>query len=90
MDLFTKKSPCFVPMISSSNQSVSANNFSSTSNIFDTPTQYRIDGVYGMQWAKKLCRMAKQKPDLQFDGTPEPGNAHCLGGGANSGVPGGT
>ena len=46
-------------------------------NIFDTPAQYRIDGVYGMQWAKKLLRMSKQKPDLHFDVTPEPGNVHC-------------
>ena len=46
-------------------------------NIFDTPTQYRFDGIYGMQWAKKLLRVSKQKPDLHFDGTPEPGNAHC-------------
>jgi glycosyltransferase involved in cell wall biosynthesis len=46
-------------------------------NIFDTPTQYRSDGVYGMQWIKKLIRISKQKSDLHFDGTTNPGNAHC-------------
>ena len=46
-------------------------------NIFDTPTQYRNDGIYGMQWVKKLVRMSQQKPDLSFDVTSKPGNAHC-------------
>mgnify|MGYP003952641679 CR=1 FL=1 len=45
--------------------------------IFDTPTQYRFDGIYGMQWTKKLLRVSKQKPDLHFDATSESGNAHC-------------
>jgi len=46
-------------------------------NIFDTLTQYRYDGVYGMQWPKKLLRMSKQNSDLHFDVTSAPGNAHC-------------
>lgn len=46
-------------------------------NIFDTPSQYRYDGIYAQQWAKKLLRMSKQKSDLHFDATSAPGNAHC-------------
>ena len=46
-------------------------------NIWDTPNQYRYDGVYSNLWYKKLIRISRQSKDLHFQQTNFPGNSHC-------------
>jgi len=46
--------------------------------IWDQPNKYRCDGIFGNTWPRKLLRTKNQPKDLRFEGTPYPGNAHCL------------
>ena len=45
--------------------------------IFDTPNQYRYDGVYCDIWTRKLIRISDQPKNLHFKETEYPSNAHC-------------